>query len=175
MTEPKPAEPTPKPRRRPPKAPRRQGRPETYQARYANQARRMALLGATDQDLAATFEVDDATIDQWKRKHPRFLQALKAGKEEADCAVAASLYRKALGFRVKAVKIMQDKDGNSFEHEFQEYYPPDTTAAIFWLKNRRPRHWRADPMVSLEVNDQTLRLPAVIIEEARRIAMGEGS
>ena len=78
-------------------------------------------MGARDADLARAFDVSESTIDNWKAAHPEFLAALKAGRELADAEVANSLYRRAIG------------DGDR---------PPDVTACIFWLKNRRPDLWR---------------------------------
>lgn len=119
------------------------GRPPKYQAGYAPQARKLCLLGATDADLAAFFEVDERTINRWKKDHPSFCQSLKDGKEQADARVAESLYRRALGYEHEAVKIVADaKSGHEHIVPYVERYPPDTTAAIFWLKNRRPDVWR---------------------------------
>jgi hypothetical protein len=39
------------------------------------------------------------------------------------------------------VKILQDK-GVPIVVPFEQHYPPDTVACIFWLKNRRPDLWR---------------------------------
>lgn len=117
------------------------GRPTLYQEAYAEQAFKLCLLGATNEQLADFFGVAVATIHNWKDAHPEFLDALKAGKEEADSRVAQSLYRRALGYEHSAVKILS-YEGESFEHEYTEKYPPDTTAAIFWLKNRQPHLWR---------------------------------
>jgi hypothetical protein len=119
------------------------GRPTAYQPGYAKQAKKLCLLGATDTDLAKFFEVAVSTISKWKVDQPEFSEALKAGKEGADSAVAKSLYRRALGYKHRAVKIVADaKTGAEHIVPYTEHYPPDTTAAIFWLKNRRPDVWR---------------------------------
>jgi hypothetical protein len=39
------------------------------------------------------------------------------------------------------VKINQ-YEGKAVITPYVEHVPPDTTAAIFWLKNRRPQAWR---------------------------------
>jgi hypothetical protein len=79
----------------------------------------------------------------WQRKHPEFRQALKDGKLFADATVAEGLYKRALGYSHKAVKIVADaKTGTEHIVPFTEHYPPDTAAAIFWLKNRRRKDWR---------------------------------
>jgi hypothetical protein len=101
------------------------------------------LLGATDEEMAAFFSVATSTFYLWQRKHPEFRQALKEGKLVADATVAESLYKRALGYSHKAVKIVADaKTGTEHIVPYTEHYPPDTTAAIFWLKNRRRADWR---------------------------------
>lgn len=118
-------------------------RPTAYRDEYARQAYHLALLGATDVDLAAAFDVDVSTVERWKNRHAAFRGALKKGKAQADANVAKSLYRRALGYSHKAVKIVADaRTGAEHIVDYVERYPPDTVAAIFWLKNRRPDLWR---------------------------------
>ena len=119
------------------------GRPTKYQDTYPAQALKLCKLGATDKEIAAFFEVHVDTIDEWKRVHPSFSESLKEGKQLADAEVAHKLFHRATGYSHKAVKIVADAKTKE-EHivEFVEHYPPDTTAAIFWLKNRRPDLWR---------------------------------
>ena len=112
-----------------------------YQDSFAGTAFSMALLGATDADLARHWKVSQRTINVWKRDQPRFAEALQSGKEEADGRVVASLFQRALGYSHKAVKVFQYQ-GQTIEHEYTERYPPETTACIFWLKNRQPKFWR---------------------------------
>ena len=123
------------------KAKRREGRPTLYRATYPDQARKLCLLGYTDQELADFWGVNQDTINEWKKRHPKFSESIKAGKAVVDAEVAASLLHRAMGYSHKAVKIMQS-EGTSYEHEYIEHYPPDTTAGIFWLKNRQPGKWR---------------------------------
>ena len=126
---------------------RKVGRPSSYRPEFAEQARKLCLLGATDAQLGEFFGVSEVTINAWKTAHPEFLKSLKDGKEKADALVAHSLYHRALGYKHDAVKIIAvargDNQGSSVEQvPYTEHYAPDTTAAIFWLKNRRPDLWR---------------------------------
>lgn len=122
---------------------RGRGRPSAYQDDYAKQAEKLAVLGLVDREMAAFFEVSERTLNSWKGAHPEFLQALKRGKAEADAQVAHSLFRRAVGFAHPAVKIFADpKTGSEKIVPYVERYPPDTTACIFWLKNRQPELWR---------------------------------
>ena len=124
------------------------GRPSLYRPEYDEQARRACMLmGATVQELAGFFSVSDSTIEEWMRTHESFSRAVKEGRSEADADVAHKLFRRATGYSHDAVKIITVADGNnSGSHVEQvpyvEHYPPDTTAAIFWLKNRNPQKWR---------------------------------
>lgn len=120
------------------------GRPLTYDANYhPRKARKFALLGLTDKQIADAFDITEQTIHQWKKDHIEFNLALKSGKEEADSNVAESLYKRATGYKHKAIKMFFDKDSKSvIKEEYLEHYPPDSTAMIFWLKNRQRELWR---------------------------------
>lgn len=116
-------------------------RPSEFKPEYVEQARKLCQLGATDIELADFFEVSDRTIYRWQIKYPEFCQALKAGKESADERVERSLYHKATGYTFDAEKIFQH-NGEVIRAPYREHVAPDTTAMIFWLKNRRPEAWR---------------------------------
>jgi hypothetical protein len=72
------------------------GRNSLYCEDYADQAFKLCLLGAIDEELADFFGVSIATIYNWKNEHPAFLEATIAGKVKADAEVAHSLYRAPL-------------------------------------------------------------------------------
>lgn len=117
------------------------GRPSTYLPEYADQARRLCLLGLTDPELASFFGVCERTINYWKGAHPDFLQAITKGKTLADADVAASLYERACGYSHPEDKFFQ-YEGRIMVEETIKHYPPDTAAAFIWLKNRQSGKWR---------------------------------
>lgn len=117
------------------------GRPTKYQEAYAEQARKLCLLGYTDVDLADFFEVSEATINNWKHEFPEFLESIKKGKAVADGEVVAKLFHRATGYEHPEDDI-RSVDGSIVITPTVKHYPPDTTAAIFWLKNRQPKAWR---------------------------------
>lgn len=120
---------------------RKVGRPSLYKPEYCELARKYCLLGARNEDLARSFEVSIATIDKWISEIPEFSGAVKDGREDADANVCNSLYRRATGYEI---------DG--------KHIPPETTAAIFWLKNRQRDKWREKTEVDHTVNINEVRL-----------------
>lgn len=120
------------------------GRPSKYKKEYANIAKKMCELGATDFDIIQALQIATSTFYLWKHEHPEFSESLKVGKKSTDDRVEMSLYRKAVGYEYEAVKIFQFQ-GEEVVVPYTEIQHPDTTAAIFWLKNRRPEKWRAQP------------------------------
>lgn len=116
-------------------------RPTSYQAEYANVAKKLCKLGLTDEELAEFFDVCVATIYNWKNQHPEFLEATKAGKLIADAEVATKLYERAIGYRHPEVKI-NVVNGEIVQTNVTRHYPPDTMAGIYWLNNRRRANWK---------------------------------
>jgi hypothetical protein len=122
------------------------GRPTKYDSKYNDQAYKLCLLGATDKEIADFFEVNEDSIHEWKKVYPEFSESLKKGKTLADANVGQRLYERALGFEhdSEEIKVVSmGKEGSKIERvPIRKIYPPDTVAAIFWLKNRQPGKWR---------------------------------
>lgn len=126
--------------------PAERGRPSVYDPAYVEQAAKLCALGATDDEMADFFGVHRSTIYRWKLDHPEFCDAIKTAKEIADERVERSLYQKATGYNVTEevaikVKLEQHREGVEVV-EVEKHVPADTTAAIFWMKNRRSGQWR---------------------------------
>lgn len=121
------------------------GRPTKYDEALLDDVRERALKGETDEEISAGINVSRSTLALWKARHPEFSDALRAWKGEADDAVELSLYNKALN--------------------------GDTTAAIFWLKNRRKDDWRDKHDVELSASGD---LAAIIAERRARVATIDG-
>jgi len=116
-------------------------RPEKYKANFAKIAEKACALGATDLDLADMLDVSLRTVRYWRATKPEFAKALAIGKTTADQHVERSLYQRAMGYSCNEddVRVV---DGKVVKTELLKEYPPDTTAMIFWLKNRKPKDWR---------------------------------
>lgn len=122
------------------------GRPTNYKTEYVELVFNYCLLGAKNTQLAEIFGITEITLHNWMKTYPKFFNAIKAGRDEADAKVTSSLYRKALGYERDEIELKVVSIGggmSSVEHvKVRKYYPPDTTSMIFWLKNRQPRNWR---------------------------------
>jgi hypothetical protein len=136
-----------------------------YRSTFPDLARTYAEQGATDREVAEMFGVSERTVHRWKHSHPEFAAALAVGKEVADQRVEQSLYRRALGYTHDAVKIFMPAGATEpIIVPYVEHVPPDTVAAIFWLKNRKPDQWREKQEVKLTSDNDLV----AAIEAGRR-------
>ena len=116
------------------------GQPTLYKRDYCTQAHNYCLLGATNEDLAAFFEVTRRTIDNWIAAHPDFATAVRSGRVVADMRVARCLYERAVGFEQKVERTVLHQ-GKEWVLKNVVNHPPDTRACIFWLRNRQRGNW----------------------------------
>jgi hypothetical protein len=147
------------------------GRPSKYKAVFNQQGYRLCLLGAIDKEIAEFFEIAESTLNEWKKDHPGFSESLKKGKKTADSIVAEKLFKRATGYSHADVdiKVVENK---ILKTRFTKYYPPDTTAAIFWLKNRDKENWRDKQLLDIDLNnlseEDCKRIAKYIREENRK-------
>lgn len=130
------------------------GRPTLYKPEYADLAYKFSILyrDVTNEKLAELFDVSIATISNWKKDYPEFLDAVKRGGKQAVAEVATSLYKRSIGYEHEAEKIFYDsKEGKVIRASYTEKYPPDTSAAKLFLVNKAPEEWR--DKVTVEIDD----------------------
>ena len=122
------------------------GRPSKFKQDWKTAAKVLGRLGATNKDIAEAFNVSQNAVVQWRKKVGQFQHALKAGKDEADEQVEKSLFSRANGYSHPDIEIKTVSIGAGVSKIVTvptvKHYPPDTTACIFWLKNRKPEQWR---------------------------------
>lgn len=131
------------------------GRPTSYKPEMAEQAYKLSLLGHTDEQLAKFFEVHVSSIYEWKNVHPDFSEAIKNGKEVADAEIVMTLRKRAMGYEVTEEKMEESEHGLK-KTVAGKHIPPDTTAMIFWLKNRQPKQWRDKQEVDHSSSDGSM-------------------
>ena len=94
--------------------------------------------GLTDEQIAANIGIGYSTLQTWKSKYQDIQDSLKKGKEVVDRQVENALLKRALGYQYDEITL---EDGIETKRVTKEVIP-DTTAQIFWLKNRKPDQWR---------------------------------
>ena len=115
--------------------------------------------GLIDEQIAKNLGVAYSTFREYKKKYLALSAALKRGKEVIDREVENALLKRALGYECEEITqervLKKDTKGTPMTdlHGFPIYemvttktikkeVVPDTTAQIFWLKNRKPETWR---------------------------------
>lgn len=104
-----------------------------------------AREGLTEEQIAKNMDISYSTFREWKKKYSALSAALKKGKAPIDFEVENALLKRALGFEYEETEtVFEDVDGKPKKRikKTIKYAPPDTSACIFWLKNRKPNHWR---------------------------------
>lgn len=105
--------------------------------------------GLTEAQIAHNIGISHQTLCTWKDRFKEILEALKRGKAPVDIEVENALLKRALGYSYDEIKTVM-KDGVEVERTItRKTVPPDTTAQIFWLKNRKPAQWRDKPLVTI--------------------------
>lgn len=124
------------------------GRPTVYNPdEHPKAAREQTGNGRTLADLAHLFGVARCTIVDWQGAHPEFAVAIKLGREDAVDRVERSLYERAVGYQHPETKLLTVSQGAGMpsvveRHRIVAHYPPDTAAALAFLKNKRPKDWK---------------------------------
>lgn len=107
-----------------------------------------ARNGLIDEQIAHNMGISVSTLYDWKNKYPQFSETLKKGKEVVDIQVENALLKKALGYSYTEKTSVRKLNEETGEYEMVttkevvKEITPDTTAQIFWLKNRKPDVWR---------------------------------
>lgn len=138
------------------------GRPSKYESEWKDKLiiiEGWARDGLVDEQIAEKMSIHPSTLYDWKKKYPEFSEALKRGKDVIDREVENALLKRALGYEYDEVTkeriIKKDMKGD-YAIDLQGFpisemvttkivtkqVVPDTTAQIFWLKNRKPEQWR---------------------------------
>lgn len=102
--------------------------------------------GLTNADIAHNIGVNNSTLSGWIKKYPEIREALAKGQMPADVKVENAFYKRATGQWIEEKDVFVEKTGNNLPTKKvikkTRYIPPDTTAGIFWLKNRKPDKWQ---------------------------------
>lgn len=123
--------------------------------------------GLTDEQIMKNMGIQSkSTFYGYKKDYPNFSNALKKGKEVADYEVENALFKRAIGYTKEIKEQKIDKDGCVHDLVKEVHIPGDTTAQIYWLKNRKPDKWR-DKVIDSE-NEEAITNASDILVKIRK-------
>ncbi len=114
--------------------------------------------GADNKGICKRLGIAPTTLKRIRKEYPEVNDLLKEGKDEADFKVESALYRRAIGYEVEEttteVKVGEDGSAQATViKKVKKHIAGDTTAQIFWLKNRKPDEWRDKQDVNVTSDD----------------------
>lgn len=124
-----------------------------------------ARSGLTDEQIAKNIGITATTLYDWKNKYSEISEALKKGKDVVDLEVENALLKSAMGYDVEETTEELRYNHITGKHEMvvtkknRKHIQPNTTAQIFWLKNRKPEIWRdkVENVTNLKLEDETMQ------------------
>lgn len=127
--------------------------------------------GLVDEQIAQNIGINPATLYDWKKKYPEISKALKKGKEVVDRQVENALLKRALGYKYEEIKTEKTEEGKKVTVTVKEVVP-DTTAQIFWLKNRKPDQWRDKQQIEHSGEIRNNPFESLTTEELKKLIHG---
>lgn len=129
--------------------------------------------GLTDEQIAHNLGISKVSLYKYMDIHSELFELLKKSKAVVDREVENALLKRALGYEYDEVTKEQVMNPDTGEFELKttkvvtKQVVPDTTAQIFWLKNRKPNDWRdkRDVEVSGEINNKVSNLTDEQLDE----------
>lgn len=93
--------------------------------------------GLIDEQIAQNMGISYSTFREWKKKFSALSAVLKKSKDVVDRQVENALFKSAIGFEYEEETVTNAGDVVAV----RKYSKPNTTAQIFWLKNRKRNQW----------------------------------
>lgn len=120
--------------------------------------------GLTEEQICHNIGISRSTFHRWRKLCPAISEHLKKGREVVDILVENALLKNALGYTYTETKTEIFPDGTTkVTHAIKEM-PPNATAQIFWLKNRKPKEWRDRRETAVQVQEQDVTATAKRIQ-----------
>ena len=123
-------------------------------------------------DIAAKIGVSIQTLKAWRDKYPEIEEAIREGKEIVDYRVENALLKVALGYTTTDVKTIispPDKNGNRSirVEKTEKEVPPNPTAIMCWLNNRKPDQWKRNRDNVYQTKDEDSKITVNIIRHGK--------
>ena len=120
--------------------------------------------GLTDEQIAKNIGINRTTLYDWKKKETNIADALKKGKEIIDFEVENALLKRALGYEYEE----ETYENGILTKKVKKQVAPDTTAQIFWLKNRKPNNWK--DRIETDEDKEAVANASQVIAKIRKVA-----
>jgi len=120
---------------------KKRGRPKKYANNWPKKAFEFAAKGLTERQISLRLGISQETLINYKSEYSEFSEAIKRGQQESIDKVENSLFKRAVGYEYTETKIEKSGDYEK-TIKTKKKVIPDTTAQIFFLKNRRAEIWR---------------------------------
>jgi hypothetical protein len=151
------------------KTPGKRGRKDRYETHVKPRLQEIAWWlrdGAIEEEVCKRLGVSVAAFSEYKHKFPELVETIKVSKQQADYEVEDALYKRARGIEYEEVTYeniynpitgdpILDAEGEikqTITKRVRKFIPPDTGAAMAWLKNRQPDKWKDKQNIELEGN-----------------------
>lgn len=131
----------------------RKSKYETHVKPYLHLITQWCKNGSTEAQIYKKLKVGKDGFYDYKKKYKELSEALKIGKDDSDDLVESALYKRAVGYSYDEVREEYDGDVLIKKTVVRKQEAPDTTAQIFWLKNRRPDRWRNNDRLEISNNN----------------------
>lgn len=128
-------------------------RKTTYTPDIPERVKSYCRNGLVESQICKNIGIGHTQFNAWKQKYPELLEALKEGKEKADCEVENALFKRAIGYEYEEVTTIVQNRGQEQHTEakkVKKHIAGDVTAQIIWLKNRKPAEWRDKQVIEIE-------------------------
>lgn len=165
----------------PAKSPRKRknpgGRPSKCTPKTLRLIEDLALAGFSDEKISKLVGISRSTLGLRKKDDKEFSDRVFRNRELAQARVARALFERAIGYKVKSVRIFADpKSGKVVQVPFWEHWPPSEAACMTFLKNRCGDLWKDKVTIEQSKDGLAARLRAARrrAEQAKIGASGPG-
>lgn len=133
---------------------------------YLDMIRTWAKLGATNKEIARALGIGASTFNDYKKKHPELIEALRAGAREVVLEVKASLLRQALGYKERETRVIKRGEKIVSTEVYERYYPPNERACAMILRNYDDKFIEKGLDVNIQnMNEELSKIGNIVIED----------
>lgn len=132
--------------------------------------------GWNEEQIARSIGLNVTYFSELKTKYTELAEAIKRGRRPLDIIVENSLYKRAVGLKVKSItkRWMTLPDGSKTDteiiQEVETELPPDTGAMMAWLKHRKPEQWNIPSRFDATTNGKDLVQQSLVFVNADNLS-----